>query len=308
VPPCYDFTSHQGVGVTHSDRFTGYEEYGLLTGWIYPSWTSRGQLLRSDPGAILNVDTVFDPVAPAMGDGDPKPWFWDSQGGIGVTDVELSRDEKTVVGIAGFTDQLLRVYRPLFDPYNAPAQDLTPWGHNTPVVEPCAELSSPAGGRFASPTLSPDGHGLAFATADGIHTMALPDLSGGCQPAGGEHLLIAGASSPDWGPAALPSATPAPPPSSQLTVAVKRAKLRAALRNGLVVTVRGATGRVTATALKGATKVAGGRSAAKNGTAKVRVRFTKSARRSLARKRSVRLTIRVKAGATRSVSVTLRRA
>jgi hypothetical protein len=91
--------------------------------------------------------------------------------------------------------------------------------------------------------------------------MALPDVSGGCQPAGGERLLIAGASSPDWGPADVPSATPAPPPSSQLTVAVKRAKLRAALRNGLVVTVRGATGRVTATALKGRTKVGGGRAA-----------------------------------------------
>jgi hypothetical protein len=47
---------------------------------------------------------------------------------------------------------------------------------------------------------------------------------------------------------------------------------------------------------------------AKNGTAKVRVRFTKGAKRSLARKRSVRLTIRIKAGATRSVNVTLRRA
>ena len=45
-----------------------------------------------------------------------------------------------------------------------------------------------------------------------------------------------------------------------------------------VVTVGGATGRVTATALKGRTKVAGGRAAAKNGSAKVRVRFTKSAR------------------------------
>jgi len=40
----------------------------------------------------------------------------------------------------------------------------------------------------------------------------------------------------------------------------------------------------------------------------VRVRFTKQARRSLAHKRSVKLTIRIKAGATRSVNVTLRRA
>jgi hypothetical protein len=160
-----------------------------------------------------------------------------------------------------------------------------------------------------SPTLSPDGHGLAFATADGIHTMALPDLSGGCRPAGGERLLIPGASSPDWGPAGVPGATPAPPPGPQrLGVSVKRSSLRAALRNGLVVTVRGATGTVTATALTGRTKVGSGRAAASNGTAKLRVRFTRRARRSLARKRSVRLTVRVKAGTTRSVFVTLRRA
>jgi hypothetical protein len=245
VPPCYDFTSHQGVGVTHSDRFTGYEEYGLLTGWVYPSWTSRGQLLRSDPGAILNVDT--------------------------------------------------------------------PWGQNTPVVQPCAELSNPAGGRFMSPTLSPEGHGLAFTTEDGIHMMALPDLSGGCQAAGGERLLIAGASSPDWGPAPVPDPSQTQSqaggaPTRSLSVAVKRSSLRKALRNGLVVTVRGATGKVTATALKGRTKVGTGRATAKNGTAKVRVRFTRRAKRALAHKRSVRLTIRITAGATRSVNVTLRRA
>jgi hypothetical protein len=162
---------------------------------------------------MLNVDTVFDPVAPRMGDGDPKPWFWDSQGGIGVTDVELSRDERTVVGIAGFTDQLLRVYRPLFDPYDAPAQDLTPWGHNTPVVEPCAELSSPAGGRFSSPTLSPDGHGLAFADADGVHTMALPDLSGSRRAANtcGSPAPAAPTGAPPT--CRAPPRRPCPPPS-----------------------------------------------------------------------------------------------
>jgi hypothetical protein len=308
VPPCYDFVSHQGVGITHSDRFTGYEEYGLLTGWVNPAWTSRGSLLRSDPGAILNEDAVFNTIAPGLKDTQLKRWFWDSEGGIGVNEVELSRDEKTAVGVAGFYDQLLRIYRPLYDPFDAPAQDLTPWGHNTPVVEHCAELTNPAGGRFTSPTLSPDARGLAFETGDGVHVMAVPDLSGGCQPAGPDRLLIAGASSPDWGPADVPSATPDAPPAQQLTVAVKRTRLRAALRNGLVVTVRGATGQVTATALKARTKVASGRAASKNGTAQVRVRFTKKARRSLAHRRSVKLTIRIKAGATRSVTVTLRRA
>jgi hypothetical protein len=82
--------------------------------------------------------------------------------------------------------------------------------------------------------------------------------------------------------------------------AVKRGSLRKALRDGLVVTVRGATGKVTATALKGRTKVGSGRAGAKNGTAKVRVRFTKRAKRTFARKHSVRLTIRVHAGATRT--------
>jgi hypothetical protein len=74
------------------------------------------------------------------------------------------------------------------------------------------------------------------------------------------------------------------------------------------VTVRGASGKVTATALKGRTKVATGRATAKNGTAKLRVRFSKRAKRSLAHKRSVRLTIGIQAGATRRVNVTLRRA
>src|SRR3954452_15700679 len=38
VPRCYVYTQSHGVGISYADRFTNYDEFGLLTGWIYPVW------------------------------------------------------------------------------------------------------------------------------------------------------------------------------------------------------------------------------------------------------------------------------
>ena len=59
VPPCYVYSQRQGVGISHADRYTGPEEFGLMTGWIYPSWMSNETLLRSFSGAVMNDDAVF---------------------------------------------------------------------------------------------------------------------------------------------------------------------------------------------------------------------------------------------------------
>ena len=125
-----------------------------MTGWIAPFWTSNSTLLRSGSGAVMNEDAVFTTVGPAKADSDLKRWFWDERG-IGVDEVEITRDGHAVVGIAGFGDEFLRVYRPLFDPASAPAQDMRPFATNTPVVEQCHEFTGPAGGRFESPTFAP---------------------------------------------------------------------------------------------------------------------------------------------------------
>jgi hypothetical protein len=232
--------AHQGVGVTHSDRFTGYEEYGLLDRLDLSVVGRRaGSCCAPIRARYPNVDTVFDPVGPGMGDGPPKPWFWDSKQGIGVDRTSSSRapSRPSSASPASPTSSCA-VYGRCSTPYNAPRAGPDAVGHQHAggrALTP--ELSNPAGGRFSSPTLSPDGHGLAFATADGIHTMALPDLSGGCRPAGGEHLLIPGASSPTGArPTYRTRRHGAAAGPQQLGVSVKRSKLRAALRNGLVFT------------------------------------------------------------------------
>ena len=115
VPPCFVYTQSQGVGITNSTGFTGVDAYGILTGWIAPHWMSNDVLLRSSPGANLNDDAVFTRVGETTND----HWFYDPNQGLGVEDVELSRDLQTVVGIAGFYDEKLRVYRTTMSPFGA---------------------------------------------------------------------------------------------------------------------------------------------------------------------------------------------
>lgn len=87
-------------------------------------------------------------------------------------------------------------------------------------------------------------------------------------------------------------------------LSVRSVKLRTALRNGLKVTVTNARGKVTLKARRGKTTVATGKASAKGGKAVVTLRFTKRAKRALARTRKVTLTI---SGAGVSRKVTLKR-
>jgi hypothetical protein len=308
VPPCYVYQSKSGVGITWSDRLTGPDEFGLLTGWIYPSWVSDSKLLRSESGTILNDDAVFNDIAPGVGDDQIDFWMYDDIGS-GVTDVELSSDLQTVVGIAGDSDQYLRVYHPNVDPFNAPDWDHGPFAHdNVDVVDKCYQFQEPVGGAFETPSLSPDGHRLAYGVGDGIYVAQLPDLSNGCQmgqDAG--HLVIPGGRHADWGPADIPPASAYVDSGSgsgpgsgsgsggKLRVKLGGAKLAKALRRGLTVSVKtGGAGRLSAKALLGKRLVGKGTGkAAGAGTAKVRVRFTKSGSRMLRGRRSVKLTVKV---------------
>lgn len=349
VPSCHELTTSQGVGITHADRFTPFEEFGLQTGWIYPHWIGSDRLLRSFPSTILNEDAVLTTVAPGAGDDALHRWFYDETG-MGVDDVEVSRDLRTVVGIAGGSDELLRVYRPLMDPFSAPQQSMSPFARRVPIVEGCFQLTDPVGGRFEGVTLAPDGRGVAYGVGDGIWVNPLPDLSGGCQPGMNGRLAIPGGRHPDWGPADVPASIPGPGDGGsgaggggsagggrggsgsgsgrapagdaavpvRLTLAGARApRLARALAHGLPLTARLAPGvrRATVVARAGRTTVArgtvarpAGRAAARAGLFKLVLRFTPSARRMLAARRSVRLTLTATAGRAQSrTSVVLKR-
>jgi hypothetical protein len=306
VPPCYVYSSRTGVGITHSDRLTGPEEFGLLTGWIYPHWVTDDTLLRSYANSALNDDTVFNKVGPGVGDGQLDHWFYDPQGMQTVKDVELSRDGKAVAGIVGTGDDTLRVYRPTFDPFNAPNWNHVPFAQgNQPVVQPCYQYTGPIGGKFEGVSFAPDGRALAYGVGNGIWVTNVPDLGAGCAQASENALKIPGGRFPDWGPADVPAAIDRAdnvgadprqrPRRRALSAKASSTKLGKALRRGLIVTVRGAgSGRASVSASTRGKKVGGGAArAGANGTAKVKVAFTRPAKRALARKRLVRLTLRV---------------
>jgi hypothetical protein len=317
VPPCYVLSSRTGVGITHSDRFTGFEEFGLLTGWLGPHWMSNDRLLRSNVYVSPNVDAVINDIAPGQGDNVMKKWFWDDNGARGVEEVEITRDQKVAAGIAGDSNQL-RVYRVLYDPMTAPEQKLGPFDKNPQVVEPCFAGDDPVGGKIENLSFAPDGKHLAYTVGDGVWIMDIPDLSGGCgEVPTTNKLVIPGARHPHWGPADIPPAsayerrnedvkpgptpapnpTPAPQPETGklvLTVAGK-AKLRGALARGATITVQApGAGTVAATGKVGAKRVASAKKAvAAPGAVTLKLKFTKGAKRALKRKRSVRVNVAV---------------
>jgi hypothetical protein len=299
VPPCFVYAQSQGVAITHSDRYTGPEAFGLMTGWIYPHWMSNDMLLRSFSGAIMNDDAVFTRVGAGLADTQLDPWFFD-EWGYGVDDVELSRDLQTVAGIAGQSSEKLRVYRTLMHPFGAPDWDHTPFRDgNQPVAQPCYELGDPIGGKFESLSLAPDGRGLAYGVGDGIWVAPLD-----CGAPSTGRLAIPGGRFPDWGPADVPAGAP-----GGLSVRVGRAKLGRSLP---VKVNTGGAGRVAAKVLLGRRTI-GARSASVGASGRGVLRV-KLARAALRGRRSARVTVRVQfrpgSGGTvqrGSVRVTLRR-
>jgi hypothetical protein len=112
-------------------------------------------------------------------------------------------------------------------------------------------------------------------------------------------LLVAGATQADWGPADVPPAReapdPEPRPQEAVTLEVGKAGLRKALRRGLRVHVRvPSAGKLSGRARRGRKAVASGRArAAAAGRATLTLRFTRKAKRTLARSRRAPLTVKV---------------
>ena len=321
TPPCYVLTSRQGVGITRSDRFTGFEDYGLMTGWIGPQWLGNDRLLRSDAGAALNEDTVFTGVKAGGGDKDLDRWFWDNHGAYGVREARLSRDHKVAAGIAGYNDERLRVYRTVVEPFGAPDQDLGPWASSgsEALVEPCMELTADADSKkFENLTFSPDGRHLTVSAADGIYVIDLPDLSGGCAQATGIRKVIDGGHHPHWGPAGIAPASafeqakgPDAPKTDDgpkgPTVTTLKVKSRKSTKRTIVVDVTaGAAGKAKIVARRGRKTVAKATRTVAAGRTRIALKVSKAGRRALRKGGTVKVSVTL-AGATTSVKVKVRR-
>ena len=304
VPSCAELTSSQGVGISRAGGYTGFDEYGLLTGWIGPQWLSSTKLVRSFANSTQTEDAVFNEIAPGRGDDDLDRWLYDDTGGL-LYEVELSRDRSVMAAIGGFSDEQLRLYRPTVEPFGAPDPDMGPFAHREPLAELCATIPAPAGGRFESVSISPDARRIAYGTGEGVF---VADLAG-CTPGAGR-LIAAGGRFPHFGPAGVPAATPGPQQPGPDAPAGARLKLRApasirvsvARRRGIAVTATlPAAGRVELAATQRGRR-AGRVRRSGDGTMKLRVKVKR------ARPGKVRVTAvyRGAGGATQKASRTVR--
>jgi hypothetical protein len=323
-PTCYTTINEGGTGYTYSDRMTGWDEPGLRkhSGWRFPAWVDNTKLVLSNPTHLPNDDVVVD-IPEGTSVGMLKSWFTDAvQNNPGVGGGDVSRDQRKLAFQTGENNSTLTVYSTAGVP--STFRD----GYDDPEINPvvCYRYSGPTGGgEFGIPTFAPAGNRIAFTESDGIHIADVPDFGGGCTTAGATQdppLVIAGATQPDWGPADVPPARQqgggggnGGQGGSTMAIAVSGKKLKTALRKGLKVSVTvPAAGRLSATAAKkGKTVAKAGAKSVKAGKQSLTLKFTKAARRSLARSRSVKLTIKVtftpKGGArtTTTQAVTLKR-
>jgi hypothetical protein len=198
-PECVTVDTQGGTAYSHADRATDWDEPGLgrHSGWRNPAWIDNDNVMISDPTRLPNADVLVDTIGDT---GVPiKEWFTDN-GTTHISGGDVTRGQTKLAFVAGDGDSELRIYKTA--PYPA-------------YPDACYRYSDAAGGRFSTPTFSPDGAHLAWSEGDGVKVVTVPDFAGGCTTTGASPkatMIVPGGSNPDWGPADVPA--PRTTPSS----------------------------------------------------------------------------------------------
>jgi hypothetical protein len=266
--------ARQALLYSFSDKETPKETFGQQYNLRNPSWVSNERVLMfGGYGQQVNFDS------PGGGDDDKVHWFDDGDEDLG--DGELSRQGNRFAAIRSYgSNTHLQIYAVDGDAING-----------VPGA-PAKACQTGTNESLEGPSWSPDGSSLAFAHSEGIEVIALPNVQpGDCPGAGSGTVVIAGGSEPDWGPANVNPGPRVVP----FEATYDEAKLRAALKKGVTFRVTaGAPGRATVALYRGKKKVASGAgNVPASGKARMKARFTKKAKRSLARRKSVKLAIKV---------------
>jgi hypothetical protein len=204
-PIAWECGARAVTGITHADRFTPASAFATAT-FGNPRWVGNDRLLVTN-GENWHINLMdVAPGSSVVNWFNDRVYFEDSND---LGEGAVSRDGRRVAAIHGYDGERIATHRRMIwmntldDVRSSPL----PSGHPDPV---CA--TPPVPGTH-SPTWSPDGSGLAFTRPDGLHVArTAPADSARCgefAPA----LVVAGATEPDWGPAAInPQPIPGPQP------------------------------------------------------------------------------------------------
>lgn len=233
VNGCFPYTcagTDAAVAYTAADHLQdpggGLQKSG---NWHWVSWIGGGRTLLTDDSNVVYYDDV------GGGDDSSAQWFdqctagladCSSSTGPGLHDLHVSRDGRKAAWIWQAADPDPFVVAD--DPYlqlGATSGDVgSAHPPQAPGLPACnigpgpKELASAI--QWDRPTFAPDGSAVAWAEGDGIH-VADATLSDCAHVVASDHLVVAGASQPFWGPADVnpgprsvpPAPGPTPPPS-----------------------------------------------------------------------------------------------
>lgn len=206
----YAMTPDGCPAADQSCRFGGLVGVVSVTGT--PIAVPGGPMVGGEPSWITNDRLLFhggfdrDNMVRELSTGAAFNWFNDQAFqasplalGEATSDGEVSADGRTYAAIMGFDEASRVVVYEVGGSIQA----------GPPPPLPTAVCSEEQG-ESRDPTLAGDGSQVWWERGDGIWTVP---TAGGC--AGGQRLLIPGASEPEWGPADPGAAAPAPPEMQQ---------------------------------------------------------------------------------------------
>lgn len=191
-----DYEEHNGHGFTRTDALTGFTDdgYKYAKSWDAPEFIDDSTVLVSNgpgwPSDPFAVETI--------GSGDPQGWFTDPDN-MHPLEATISRNKRVIAAVVGPDRQGIAVYRDWDGQVKGTVSKCFTYGSDGHDGAPSME----------SPTLNATGS--LFAYSDGHDLMVAPigDMTSTCPSGVTARDIVSGATSPDWGPADVPTTRPA---------------------------------------------------------------------------------------------------